>query len=508
MKKALGLTLVEVLVAIAVLSLVLVAMNAVLLSSIRQTAISGSRTQAVQILNYLGRRVVGGETALLPPSGTAKVYDYGSLGAAFPGTGTNTYTLGGFAGAGTVNVTNMGTGVGTTQFTGTPSFSAFTGTLNIGFNGLAGGFSGKLAASNIGTSAATINVLPGATLLTSGNAATTFLYGGALGEALGQLRLTGTNTGNIVLAGVQANNGSLGGNATESGVVSGNISELGPVPRTLRLAYGTGGTITLSGTNTFTGGVNIGGTGTLIVSSAANLGAAPAVKDAGTIALAGGSLSLTNATALTLDPNYAFAVTAAGTLTGAAGNITIGGTSTLTNTLNLNLNAGNLTFAGNVNPFGQFSAAPGGTLTRNAVVNSVANTITFGGQTNLTAINNLGVNALTVDFGAGAAMLANGGAQTLWAYNDINVGGSGTLSLGGGGTDLPSYYREHGGFLVAAAIDKYVYLTQHRTFQEEIIVKYSKLERVASVDQIEHPIIREALKGRFPKRAKPADPAQ
>ena len=68
------------------------------------------------------------------------------------------------------------------------------------------------------------------------------------------------------------------------------------------------------------------------------------------------------------------------------------------------------------------------------------------------------------------------------------------VSLGGGGTDLPSYYREHGGFLVAAAIDKYVYITQHRTFQEEIIVKYSKLERVASVDQIEHPIIREALK--------------
>ena len=68
------------------------------------------------------------------------------------------------------------------------------------------------------------------------------------------------------------------------------------------------------------------------------------------------------------------------------------------------------------------------------------------------------------------------------------------ISLGGGGTDLPSYYREHGGFLVAAAIDKYVYITQHRTFQEEIIIKYSKLERVHSVDQIEHPIVREALK--------------
>jgi len=68
------------------------------------------------------------------------------------------------------------------------------------------------------------------------------------------------------------------------------------------------------------------------------------------------------------------------------------------------------------------------------------------------------------------------------------------VSLGGGGTDLPSYYREFGGFLVAAAIDKYVYITQHRTFQEEIIVKYSKLERVPAVDQIEHPIVREALK--------------
>ncbi len=68
------------------------------------------------------------------------------------------------------------------------------------------------------------------------------------------------------------------------------------------------------------------------------------------------------------------------------------------------------------------------------------------------------------------------------------------ISLGGGGTDLPSYYQEHTGFLVAAAIDKYVYITQHRTFQKDIIVKYSKLERVQSVDEVEHPIVREALK--------------
>jgi D-glycero-alpha-D-manno-heptose-7-phosphate kinase len=68
------------------------------------------------------------------------------------------------------------------------------------------------------------------------------------------------------------------------------------------------------------------------------------------------------------------------------------------------------------------------------------------------------------------------------------------ISLGGGGTDLPSYYRVHGGFLVAAAIDKYVYITLHQTFVQELIIKYSKLERVTGVDQIEHPIVREALR--------------
>lgn len=67
------------------------------------------------------------------------------------------------------------------------------------------------------------------------------------------------------------------------------------------------------------------------------------------------------------------------------------------------------------------------------------------------------------------------------------------ISLGGGGTDLPSYYREHGGFLIAAAIDKYVYITLHQTFVDELIIKYSKLERVTSVNDVEHPIIREAL---------------
>src|ERR1043166_2976485 len=68
------------------------------------------------------------------------------------------------------------------------------------------------------------------------------------------------------------------------------------------------------------------------------------------------------------------------------------------------------------------------------------------------------------------------------------------ISLGGGGTDLPSYYKQHTGFLIAAAIDKYVYITLHQTFVPELIIKYSKLERVVSVDEVEHPIIREGLK--------------
>ena len=68
------------------------------------------------------------------------------------------------------------------------------------------------------------------------------------------------------------------------------------------------------------------------------------------------------------------------------------------------------------------------------------------------------------------------------------------ISLGGGGTDLPTYYQEHGGFLIAAAIDKYVYLTVHRAFEPLLILKYSQLERVATVDEVQHPIIREALR--------------
>jgi D-glycero-alpha-D-manno-heptose-7-phosphate kinase len=68
------------------------------------------------------------------------------------------------------------------------------------------------------------------------------------------------------------------------------------------------------------------------------------------------------------------------------------------------------------------------------------------------------------------------------------------ISLGGGGTDLPSYYREHSGFVISAAIDKYVYITLHPTFVQELIIKYSSMERVRTVEEVQHPLIREALR--------------
>ncbi len=67
------------------------------------------------------------------------------------------------------------------------------------------------------------------------------------------------------------------------------------------------------------------------------------------------------------------------------------------------------------------------------------------------------------------------------------------ISLGGGGTDLPSYYCQFEGFLIAGAIDKYVYVTINRPFVEGIFLKYSALESVKKVSEIEHRIIREAL---------------
>jgi D-glycero-alpha-D-manno-heptose-7-phosphate kinase len=67
------------------------------------------------------------------------------------------------------------------------------------------------------------------------------------------------------------------------------------------------------------------------------------------------------------------------------------------------------------------------------------------------------------------------------------------ITLGGGGTDLPSYYNKHEGFVLSAAIDKYVYVSLLKTFAQGINLKYSKMENVQEVSDIQHPIIKEVL---------------
>ena len=67
------------------------------------------------------------------------------------------------------------------------------------------------------------------------------------------------------------------------------------------------------------------------------------------------------------------------------------------------------------------------------------------------------------------------------------------ITLGGGGTDLPSYYEQHGGVVLSAAVNKYIFISLNRTFTPDYFLKYSSLERVEKASAIEHPIIREAL---------------
>jgi D-glycero-alpha-D-manno-heptose-7-phosphate kinase len=67
------------------------------------------------------------------------------------------------------------------------------------------------------------------------------------------------------------------------------------------------------------------------------------------------------------------------------------------------------------------------------------------------------------------------------------------LSLGGGGTDLPHFYQKHGAHLITTAIQKYVYVFAKRWFENGIRISYSKTELVSSVEEIQHPIVRQVL---------------
>src|SRR5438093_7911584 len=68
------------------------------------------------------------------------------------------------------------------------------------------------------------------------------------------------------------------------------------------------------------------------------------------------------------------------------------------------------------------------------------------------------------------------------------------MSLVGGGSDLPAFYRKFGGAVVSTAINQFVYITVNQKFDEKIRVSYSRTEEARSVDRIKHPLVREALK--------------
>lgn len=72
------------------------------------------------------------------------------------------------------------------------------------------------------------------------------------------------------------------------------------------------------------------------------------------------------------------------------------------------------------------------------------------------------------------------------------------ISLGGGGSDLPSYYEEHGGFFVSAAIDKYIYISLNKTFNKKYFIRYQQQELVDAASEINHPLVREALAAHDP----------
>lgn len=113
-----GLTVVEVLIALVVIGIVMAAFTTAAVSTMHHTSITGARTEAVQILNYLGRRAAGGDETVLPVAGTPNVWDYGDLPTAF----SDLHDHGGFSDPARYKATI--TNAGTMTFTGNTTTGA------------------------------------------------------------------------------------------------------------------------------------------------------------------------------------------------------------------------------------------------------------------------------------------------------------------------------------------------------------------------------------------------
>ncbi len=76
------------------------------------------------------------------------------------------------------------------------------------------------------------------------------------------------------------------------------------------------------------------------------------------------------------------------------------------------------------------------------------------------------------------------------------------ITFGGGGTDLPSFYNQYGGFLISATIDKYIYINMYEPFKNYFFLKYSSNEKVKKIKNIKHPIIRKVFERYLPQQNK------
>ena len=370
----------------------------------------------------------------------------GALGAAtVNGTldlnaGAVTYTglTNGLSGNGTVNVTVGATSANSILTSAYGNYAGFTGTINVGLNGVTSASSATVPASGKGVifasmGAANINILSNATLYVSGtvtNAANTVLYGGTMGEVYGQLRLDGSVlwTGPITLAGSVAGgtSGTIGGNSGTP-TITGNITETGGSKPFVKVGAAN---LVLAGSNTWSGPTIVnGGTLTLIGNQTNITGSFYVGTNTTAESLSIGTTTQTTPTTFVVSSNATVVTGSAGTsfstinVFGAAGYPTVvtnNGTLFTGRDSGFGVNAyatwqqnSNMTVTGNGGYPGNWTLGNGGTF------------------------NYAGVNPIVVSPGSSGSgtLTINGNFTTSQGFNFTNTGttGSALIVLGNGG---------------------------------------------------------------------------
>ena len=384
---------------------------------------AGSTTINSGNVNLYNANALG--SAGVTNNGTINLYANGGTGNVTP-SGLNTV----LAGSGTVNVT-LGTSTGTTVLNGTNS--GFTGILNIGVGAAAG--AGKSQINTALASGATVNTLPNATVYVASGItqpAAITLAGGSTGEALGQLRIESSSTwaGPVTITGpiTNAADGHVGANSG-TGNISGNIGQSGGNQALVKIG---GGTINLTGTNTYTGptvvnqgtltvvGNQTGATGSIYVGTNANacvlnIGTASQTVPT-TAAVASNNVVLTASAGTAYSTINVYGASGFPTFVTNNGVMSIGRDSGFIINPNANwLQNGPLTVQANGGYPGNFTIAAGGNFTYNGTTLITNSAPTSSGNANIT-INGF----LTTSQG--------------FSFNNSGSSGSAILTLANGGT--------------------------------------------------------------------------